>query len=273
MDDNLIKSFVIPTFKRPQLLERCLSSVILFCNLPKELIVIDDDSYSAEIGSICIRHFARYVTKNEYQRRGPASSRNIGIQLSQAKYIAFIDDDDFLIGPEFDLLHQRGNNYDLVFGNHFHHQNGVLTKISHQEITIQHLLVINQLPLGSYIIKRNLIRYPFDEDMRSHEDWDFSLKNIFNMNVLAIDDYVIAIEKSNNTTTSNQGLTKNEFWLDFLAIYSKYPYPELAENRVNTLAHFGLKVDPNQLRFEPLASQFNFKNTRQIEYQRRLQHV
>jgi glycosyltransferase involved in cell wall biosynthesis len=93
-------SVVIPTFRRDDLLERCLRGV-LTQDWPAELLqvcVVDDaDSKTTPdvIGRIALEHPHHQVLLFGGGRRGPAAARNTGWQAATGDIIAFIDDDAF----------------------------------------------------------------------------------------------------------------------------------------------------------------------------------
>ena len=94
-------SVVVPTFKRPMLLARCLEALLAqdFAPLEYEVIIIDDaasdqtrcqvEQYAkrAEMEGHTIRYFA---ATNSH---GPAAARNIGLYAAYGEIIAFTDDD------------------------------------------------------------------------------------------------------------------------------------------------------------------------------------
>ncbi len=94
-------SVVVPTFKRPMLLARCLEALLAqdFASIEYEVIIVDDavsdqtrcqvEQYAkrAEIRGHTIRYFA---ATNSH---GPAAARNIGLYASYGEIIAFTDDD------------------------------------------------------------------------------------------------------------------------------------------------------------------------------------
>lgn len=87
-------SIVIPTYNRPNLLNRCLSSLLTQDIGPEyEIIVVSDglDEASqkaiAAFGSKVIKHFELETHK------GPAAARNLGVQKSSGELIMFTDDD------------------------------------------------------------------------------------------------------------------------------------------------------------------------------------
>ncbi len=94
-------SVVVPTFKRPMLLGRCLEALLSqdFDPSGYEVIIVDDaaseqtryqvEQYAmrAEMGGQIVRYFA--VTDSH----GPAAARNIGLTAACGEIIAFTDDD------------------------------------------------------------------------------------------------------------------------------------------------------------------------------------
>ena len=96
-----VVSVVIPTFRRPELLDRCLRAVIAQDIAPShfEVIVSDD----AEDGATC-RQIAVWTTRAAERGttvryipvrgvHGPAAARNAGWRVARGEVIAFTDDD------------------------------------------------------------------------------------------------------------------------------------------------------------------------------------
>jgi len=94
-------SVVVPTYRRPEMLERCLASLLTQdCDPARyEIIVCDDgpdDATRASVERIAHEYAAngpriRYVPVTSTQ--GPAGARNAGWRISRAASIAFTDDD------------------------------------------------------------------------------------------------------------------------------------------------------------------------------------
>jgi glycosyltransferase involved in cell wall biosynthesis len=94
--DNPLVSVVIPTYNRPELLQRAVRSVLSQTYDNIELIVVDDASNiridpESEFNTDLVTAFEYiYLEKNH----GGAGARNIGLNKAGGKYIAFLDDDD-----------------------------------------------------------------------------------------------------------------------------------------------------------------------------------
>jgi glycosyltransferase involved in cell wall biosynthesis len=93
-------SVVVPTYRRPELLRRCLTALHAQTLPPDryEIVVVDDgldgdtrrevESWNHATGGPAIR----YLTSPAPQR-GPAAARNIGWRAARGEIIAFTDDD------------------------------------------------------------------------------------------------------------------------------------------------------------------------------------
>ncbi len=90
-------SVVVPTYRRPELLERCLEALVTQTYLPHhyEIIVADDGADpETELQLTQWRangHTVRYVPVSGTQ--GPAGARNAGWHAARGEIVAFTDDD------------------------------------------------------------------------------------------------------------------------------------------------------------------------------------
>ena len=100
IDDRPLISIVIPTYLRPDNVVQCVECLEKsFGNIPKEILIIDNDYSSGEIKKIfkskysgSLKHLAgSSVCTAE-------ASINIGIQYAKGEYIWILGDDDF---PQF----------------------------------------------------------------------------------------------------------------------------------------------------------------------------
>lgn len=99
-DSRIQVSVVVPTYCRPDLLERCLEALQRQTLFPADYEIIICDDGPSEMANRVVRN-ARAAMPNgpqiHYlevtQTQGPAGARNIGWQYSRAPYIAFTDDD------------------------------------------------------------------------------------------------------------------------------------------------------------------------------------
>ncbi|NBC25933.1 MAG: glycosyltransferase [Bacteroidetes bacterium] len=87
-------SIVIPTYNRPEHLERALESALRQTYENLEIIVVDDGS------ELNLKLFEKTYPSVRFLKnktnRGPCYSRNRGLKASNGEYINFLDDDDEL---------------------------------------------------------------------------------------------------------------------------------------------------------------------------------
>jgi glycosyltransferase involved in cell wall biosynthesis len=108
-------SIITPSYNRENFIEETIVSVINQTYSCWELIIIDDNSTDKTLD--IVRQYQdkddRIILhiKNPDIKKGPTSSRNIGLDLSKGKYIIYLDSDDLL---NRNCLQQRVS----VFENH-----------------------------------------------------------------------------------------------------------------------------------------------------------
>lgn len=93
-------SVITPTYKRPEKLPRAIASVLNQTYSNVEIIIVDDNNPETDarkrteeiMSTYAGNPRVRYI-KHEKNKNGSAA-RNTGARYSQAKYVAFLDDDD-----------------------------------------------------------------------------------------------------------------------------------------------------------------------------------
>lgn len=96
----MLVSVIIPTYKRADTLKRAIDSVLSQTCQDIEVIVVDDneinDEYSLRVNELVDTYSNSKKVKCVRQEKhiNGASARNFGVRVSDAKYIAFLDDDD-----------------------------------------------------------------------------------------------------------------------------------------------------------------------------------
>jgi glycosyltransferase involved in cell wall biosynthesis len=93
-------SIIIPTFKRPDTLERTVNSVLNQSYSNLEVIVVDDNNPDSEGRALTETKLAQFENeprvkyiKHPYNKNGSAA-RNTGAKEASGDYLAFLDDDD-----------------------------------------------------------------------------------------------------------------------------------------------------------------------------------
>ena len=127
---------IIPVYNTPKLdLERCLNSIIKQTYIDYKVYIIDDGSNDNIKNYLddFVKDKDNFIVKH-INNNGVSNARNIGIDISNSKYITFIDADDtiennFLL-EAYDLIEK--NNLDIIIGgyNEIKNDNIVRTRLS-----------------------------------------------------------------------------------------------------------------------------------------------
>lgn len=120
-------SVIIPIFNVEEYLHVCLNSILNQSYKDFEVICIDDASTDSSLQ--ILEYFAKKdsrikILKND-SNKGPGYSRNRGLDISEGKYIAFLDGDDWFSSNAFKILIEKleKDNLDvLMFGNIVYYQ-------------------------------------------------------------------------------------------------------------------------------------------------------
>ena len=96
----MLLSFVVPVFNVESYLEDCIKSLICQPGKDFEVILVDDGS-TDKSGLLCDKYSKLDSRVVSYHKAngGLSNARNYGIKHASGRYLAFIDADDFWIGP------------------------------------------------------------------------------------------------------------------------------------------------------------------------------
>ena len=114
-------SIIIPHYRIPKLLRRCLWSVPKRDDL--QVLVVDDNSGADIVTQLreMEKDFPFVTFIYSETNGGGGRARNIGLQNAQGKYVLFADADDFYNYCINDILDEyRDTDYDIVFFNAGH---------------------------------------------------------------------------------------------------------------------------------------------------------
>jgi glycosyltransferase involved in cell wall biosynthesis len=180
-------SIIIPTYNRMTYLFRAIESVLYQTYIDWELIIIDDGSTDKTkehvLELIKINNKVRYV---KTPNRGVSAARNLGINISKGKFIAFLDSDDEWLPNkmqiQMDFL-QSNPNLLLVHGEEIWIRNGkrVNQKNIHKKgggDIFSQCLDLCAISPSTVLIKKELFKEVgfFREDFPVCEDYDLWLR-------------------------------------------------------------------------------------------------
>ncbi|MCK3655751.1 glycosyl transferase family A [Pasteurellaceae bacterium Macca] len=175
-------SIITPVYNSEEYLSDCVDSVLLQSYSNWELLLIDDCSTDNSIN--IIEMYANKdkrikLYRNEFNK-GPALTRNLGLDNAKGEYIAFLDSDDYW-GKE-KLFHQiefmLKNNASLSHGNYFFtdlNKNILKKVLVDKKLDYSKLLKGNQIKTMSLVIKSSVISDVRFKNIK-HEDYIFLLE-------------------------------------------------------------------------------------------------
>ena len=114
-------TIVLPVYNVEKYIRRCIDSILNQTFNNYELIIIDDGS-TDNSGYICNQYkkLDNRIKIVHQDNKGLSNARNKGIELSNSKYITFIDSDDYIDNKYLEVLYSImiNNNADIVICNH-----------------------------------------------------------------------------------------------------------------------------------------------------------
>lgn len=258
MTNSPLISVVLTTHHRPELLKRALNSLFVQKIKNFEVILCSDESseQTKNIANLMLRPQDTFVSAPNL--KGPAQTRNLGVQIAVGEWICFLDDDDSFRDDYFKVASELLAGKDFI--NYFNYTEIIESRLVSEQklilstdkriqpnsiglIEVGNCMPINALFLSATIAKQN----PFDAYLQSHEDWDwliglakrgykFKQHEHFGPNV----------HMDENISRNSEAIRSGSRALDFLSIYRKWPSSsnEIKDARANQMAALGLPIPP-----------------------------
>jgi glycosyltransferase involved in cell wall biosynthesis len=184
---NVSVSVVIPHYNDFKNLLRAIDSVEYQTVLPKEIIIIDDcssDKFEKKILKEKKYSFKIKIIFNKINL-GPASSRNIGWNISNSRYVAFLDSDDTWHPRKIEIQYNFMKKKKLNFTAHYSTTDYDNTfdswssNIKFSQVNKIELLLYNKFTTPTVMLKKK-IKFRFPEKKYYIEDYNLWLIIIFN---------------------------------------------------------------------------------------------
>ncbi len=96
---------IIPVFNRPNLVARCVRSVVAQTYKPIEIIVVDDGSTddTPRVVNVLAAEFPGVVRVIHQRNLGPGHAREAGRMAARGAFVQYLDSDDVLLPRKFEL--------------------------------------------------------------------------------------------------------------------------------------------------------------------------
>jgi glycosyltransferase involved in cell wall biosynthesis len=230
---------VIPVYNGVSHIRDCIASVLSQTRKPRLIIVVDDgstDETAAVVGSLQRDHSSLFFHRMG-RNVGVSAARNVGISLSDAPFIAFIDADDVWLPNKLDLQLQifKGGEQSigLVHSSFFlidesdnilPHKDG-LPPLLRGNVFSRLLREGNILSgsASSVLIKRDVLDKSgvFDEQLYYGEDWDLWLRLAAIWEVGHTPEAVVGI-RVRQDGLPHHGSNSAERFLQSIRVYSRW---------------------------------------------------
>lgn len=199
-------SVVIPTFRRAQMLERALNSVLAQSFSDFEIIVVDDNGrghpQQQATAALLRERFddprVRYIV-NEPGCSGASATRNVGIDAARGEFVAFLDDDeDWLPGKlerQVSALSAAGLDTGIIDTGFWDHKSNGRVRRARPKMQgwiLEPLLqrTRGRIPkLSTLLCRRQALEQAglFDTGLPAHEDYELYLRLARNYRFASID--------------------------------------------------------------------------------------
>jgi len=91
-----IISIVITVYNKAEFIEKTINSVLNQIERPKEVLIINDGSTDSSLDIMNKLELPEYFKVISTENHGVSSARNLGLKMSSANYVYFLDGDDLL---------------------------------------------------------------------------------------------------------------------------------------------------------------------------------
>ena len=180
-------SVIIPTYYRNEMLTRAVEGVIAQTYSNYEIIIIDDskDQHAAETVTGFKARFADKADEIHYLSSGgikQGGARNLGFKHSTGDLIAILDDDDLWVEnklqEEYNVLKEHNFGVVVYGGRTLHDEEGNKTSQylpKYEQLAPHMIKLFNFVAFPALAFHRSVfdeVGY-LDENLSTHEDWDF----------------------------------------------------------------------------------------------------
>jgi glycosyltransferase involved in cell wall biosynthesis len=177
-------SVILPTYNRSHTLERSIASIFSQTVRDFELLVIDDGSTDGTSDLMKKYEDPRLHYVKNAENRGASAARNVGLDLAQGDYIAFLDSDDEWFPESLErrltaLEESNLQNLGGVASGFVIVTEGKPNHYCRPPRGLNDLIGLNlAVAPQTWILKRDVIDggLRFDEVLTAFVDWDFLLR-------------------------------------------------------------------------------------------------
>lgn len=226
-------SILVPVYNSEKYIERCISSISKIRLFELEIVVVNDgstDFTSALLEKIAIQEPRLRIVNQE--NKGISYTRNVCLEHSLGKYIAFVDSDDWIEANKFEKAFEDviNKNIDVSMSPFVFHEDkrdkilGVIKNIEQgrQSYIDSEWATLWRLIIKKTIIDTNHIRFP--DKIDGGEDYYFTNLVLMNAKSLLINKYVYYNYDYSNGNSFTHELNRKKIYyqIDATKLLEKY---------------------------------------------------
>lgn len=211
---------IIPLFNSEKFMEKTINSVINQTYQNFEMILVDDCSKD-ETRRVAENYEKKYGNVHYFcleQNSGAAVARNRGLEVTDARYVAFLDSDDTWECNKLEkqLNFMKKNNYAFTFSaydtvNDDGDKIGKKIRIK-EKIEYKDLLSKTMIATPTVLIDRKKTGDLFMPLRRTGQDYAFWLLLLRNTDAYGIDEPIVHVCKRKNSLSKNKFQNIRDVW-------------------------------------------------------------
>ena len=206
-------SVIIPTYRRSDMLDRAIQSVLNQSYEKIEILLVNDNIPNDEYSKALFQRVKQYENDDRFRlilqekHINGAAARNVGIKQAKGEYIAFLDDDDWWepdkIKIQVETLSQLSEEWGGVSCKYsFVDQNGATIGKSSAyrdgNIYLDILNLITDVTTCSLLLRHTALDEAgyFDEALFRHQDFQLLVNFTSRYKLKLVDEYLLNIDVS-----------------------------------------------------------------------------
>ena len=235
----LLFSIVLPTYNRPEELNRAINSVLCQSFQDFELLVINNGDIP--VNTIVKSDKIRFFTET---KKGANYARNKGIDEAQGTFICFLDDDDEYLPNHLEVMHNliTKNNFEIGFYRTFARREitqGVYAdqkdplkpeNMSNLHYSFQYPVYMNSVCIHKDILKQQR----FNPEIKVAQDYDLWIRIMADYK-LFITDTITSVYHLSADSISKPSKEKYYYYIKLFKSYFSNPkYGDLIPKKIKS---------------------------------------
>jgi len=244
-------SVIVPTFNRPEMLRKALSSILAQTYENFEILVINDCGTDVRVVVEGLNNSGRIRYLSHDRNQGLSAARNTGLRAARGKYIAYLDDDDIYLPNHLDTLVR----FLECSGKPVAYTDAYCLRLTRSEDEPFHeteerfvhgsdewdndrILYENFVPVLCFMHQRQCIGATgcFDESLSTHEDWEMWLRLSRRHEIVHIPVVTCEFRRNESVHSMTNSKTSDFAW-SAATIYEKHKSERLGKRHILTKQH------------------------------------